>query len=96
VAEASWWEPGTAHGEHALFFGHPCGELVGRVDGRSLGAFWREEVAGPWKLDFHIGLGAGERSRAVDLVGRVPAPTGDLLRRAVSNPPRLAGPRGGQ
>jgi hypothetical protein len=31
--------------QHALFYGHLCGELVRRIDGRSLGAFWREEVA---------------------------------------------------
>jgi Beta-lactamase len=27
------WEPGTAHGESALFYGHLVGELVRRVDG---------------------------------------------------------------
>ena len=57
AAEPPWWEPGTGHGEHALFYGHICGELVRRADGRSLGTFWREEVAVPWALDFHIGLG---------------------------------------
>jgi CubicO group peptidase (beta-lactamase class C family) len=38
------WEPGTAHGESALFYGHLVGELVRRVDGRGLGRFLREEV----------------------------------------------------
>jgi CubicO group peptidase (beta-lactamase class C family) len=89
AAEAPWWEPGSGHGEHALFFGHLCGELVRRIDGRSLGAFWREEVAGPWRLDFHIGLQPAERARAVDLVGPVPAPTGELGRLAMSNPPGM-------
>ena len=41
------WTPGTAHGESALFYGHLVGELVRRVDGRSLGRFLRDEVCGP-------------------------------------------------
>jgi CubicO group peptidase (beta-lactamase class C family) len=87
AAEAPWWEPGTGHAEHALFYGHLCGELVRRVDGRSLGACWREEVAQRWELDFHIGLGAAERARTVDLVGEIPAPEGELDRHAASNAP---------
>jgi CubicO group peptidase (beta-lactamase class C family) len=87
AAEEPWWEPGTAHAEHALFYGHLCGELVRRVDGRSLGAFWHEEVATRWELDFHIGLGAAERARIVDLVGEIPAPAGELDRLATSNAP---------
>ena len=86
AAEAPWWEPGSGHGEHALFYGHLCGELVRRVDGRSLGAFWREEVARPWQLDFHIGLGAAERSRVVDLEGVVPPLAGSAGRRCAVEP----------
>jgi CubicO group peptidase (beta-lactamase class C family) len=87
AAAEPWWEPGTAHGEHALFYGHLCGELVRRADGRSLGTFWREEVAEPWGLDFHIGLGAVEQERALDLVGEIPGPEGELDRLASSNAP---------
>lgn len=32
------------------------GEIVRRVTGRSIGTFFREEVAGPLGADFHIGL----------------------------------------
>src|SRR5215468_1400233 len=39
-------EPGTAHGEPALFYGHLVGELVRRVDGRGRGRFLREELCG--------------------------------------------------
>jgi CubicO group peptidase (beta-lactamase class C family) len=88
-AEAPWWEPGRGHGEHALFYGHLCGELVRRVDGRTLGRFWHEEVAEPWALDFHIGLGEAERARAVDLVGGFPPGGHDLYVRATSNPPGM-------
>src|SRR5262249_27757828 len=78
AAERPWWEPGAVHGEHALFYGHLCGELVRRADGRSLGTFWREEIAARWRLDFHIGLGGGELDRTVDLEGELSAGEGEL------------------
>jgi CubicO group peptidase (beta-lactamase class C family) len=52
------WEPGTRHGYHSFTIGWYLGELIRRVDPkhRSLGRFFREEVATPLGLDFHIGL----------------------------------------
>jgi CubicO group peptidase (beta-lactamase class C family) len=38
------WPPGTAHGESSLFYGHLAGELVRRVDGRSVGNHDRVDV----------------------------------------------------
>jgi CubicO group peptidase (beta-lactamase class C family) len=88
AAEAPWFEPGGAHAEHALFYGHLCGELVRRVDGRTLGTFWREEVARPWRLDFHVGLRDGELARVAGLTGEFPAfAGGELYERALGNPP---------
>jgi len=88
------WPPGEAHGESALFYGHLLGELVRRVDRRSLGRFLREEVCGPLGLDFAVGLDAGERARAVDLTGLDSSfldgkqeGRPELYRRAVGNPP---------
>ena len=52
-----WWEPGTAHGYHAVTFGWLVGEVVRRISGKSLGTFFRDEVAGPLGLDCYIGLG---------------------------------------
>jgi CubicO group peptidase (beta-lactamase class C family) len=89
AAEAPLWEPGTAHGEHALFYGHLCGELVRRIDGRTIGTFWREEVAEPWGLDFVIGLDEDERARAVDLAGELSSSEEGLYERAMGNPPGL-------
>ena len=54
--QAPVWEPGTAGGYHALTQGHLVGEVVRRVTGRTLGTFFREEVAEPLGADFHIGL----------------------------------------
>ncbi|MEQ1889077.1 MAG: serine hydrolase domain-containing protein [Alphaproteobacteria bacterium] len=53
--ETPFWEPGTRHGYHALTFGWTVGELVRRVSGKSLGTFFRDEVAKPLGLDFWIG-----------------------------------------
>jgi CubicO group peptidase (beta-lactamase class C family) len=57
------WKPGTTPMYHALTYGHLIGELVRRVDGRSLGRFFREEIAEPLKLDFWIGLPGELQSR---------------------------------
>jgi CubicO group peptidase (beta-lactamase class C family) len=62
------WPPGTAHGECARFYGHLVGELVRRTDGRSLGRFFREEIAEPCGIDFHFGLGPDELARCADML----------------------------
>ena len=54
--QAPFWEPGTAHGYHALTYGWLVGEVVRRITGRSLGTYFAEEVAGPLGLEFWIGL----------------------------------------
>jgi CubicO group peptidase (beta-lactamase class C family) len=56
AAEPPFWEPGTRNGYHLVNFGWTVGELVRRVSGRSLGTFFREEIADPLGLDFWIGL----------------------------------------
>jgi CubicO group peptidase (beta-lactamase class C family) len=52
------WEPGTRHGYHAITLGWYQSEILRRVEpkGRSLGQFFREELAEPLGLDIHIGL----------------------------------------
>lgn len=40
---------------HAMTFGWIAGELVRRTDGRSIGKFVKDEIAGPLKLDLYIG-----------------------------------------
>jgi CubicO group peptidase (beta-lactamase class C family) len=66
-------EPGKL-GYHPVTFGWLVGELVRRVDGRSLGRFFREEIAEPLGADFHIGLGPAEEKRAADITMLVPPP----------------------
>jgi CubicO group peptidase (beta-lactamase class C family) len=68
AAQEPWWEPGTASGYHALNQGHLVGEVVRRVDGRTLGTFFAEEVAGPLGADFHIGLDPAEFGRVAEVI----------------------------
>ena len=51
-----WWEPGSAHGYHTNTFGYLVGELVRRVDGRSLGTVLREDIAVPLGAEVYVGL----------------------------------------
>jgi CubicO group peptidase (beta-lactamase class C family) len=68
-AQFPLWEPGTAHGYHAYTFGHLVGEVVRRIDGRSLGAFFRQEIAEPLGLEFWIGLPEEQEHRVAPLHG---------------------------
>lgn len=68
AAQEPWWEPGTRSGYHAITQGFLQGEIVRRVTGRSIGTFFREEVAEPLGADFHIGLPESEDGRVADLV----------------------------
>ena len=68
AAQAPWWEPGTQCGYQAMTHGYLLGELVRRVSGRSLGTFFREEVAQRLGADFHIGLDARLDARVGELV----------------------------
>ena len=80
AAQAPWWEPGSRSGYHAITQGNLVGEIVRRVDGRSVGRFFAEEVAGPLGADFHIGTGPEHDDR----VALVIPPTVDA-------PPALGG-----
>lgn len=87
AAQAPLWEPGTAHGYHALTYGWLAGEIVRRVDGRRIGQFFADEVAGPLGLDFWIGLPESEEERVARLCG-APRPEGEELELMM----KIAGP----
>ena len=67
------WAPGTDVGYHPLNFGWILGEVVRRVDGRTLGRFVADEITGPLGLrDTFIGLPPerdAEVAHLVDLSG---------------------------
>jgi CubicO group peptidase (beta-lactamase class C family) len=65
------WEPGTAHGYHAITYGYLVGEVVRRITGKSIGTYFHDEIAQPLGLDCWIGLPASEESRVANLVGSI-------------------------
>jgi CubicO group peptidase (beta-lactamase class C family) len=90
--QTPWWEPGTGHGYHALTYAWLVGEVVRRVDGRSIGTFFREELATPLGLDAHIGCGPELDARIADLLPSPPPPPGqeDLLADMVADPESIS------
>lgn len=66
------WEPGKENGYHAYNFGWIVGELVRRIDGRSVGTFLREEIAAPLGIDgLYIGAPPEAEPRCATLVSRI-------------------------
>ncbi len=73
-----WWEPGTAHGYHAVTFGWLVGEVVRRIRGKKIGDVVRDEIAGPLGVEFEIGFGPELDERVAPLVqGPVHPPEAD-------------------
>ena len=74
AAQEPWWVPGTKHGYHAITFGYLVGEVIRRITGKTPGTYLREEIAGPLKLDVHIGVDASFDPRIAELIGAPPPP----------------------
>ena len=80
AGQAPLWEPGSAHGYHALTYGFLVGEVIRRVTGKSVGELVAAEIAGPLELDLWVGapdtviartarLKAGERPQVSHTTG---------------------------
>ncbi|MBS2019258.1 MAG: beta-lactamase family protein [Deltaproteobacteria bacterium] len=67
AAQEPWWEPGTAHGYHAVTFGWLLGEVVRRVTGKMPREYLAEAITGPLAADFQIGLRPADEERCADL-----------------------------
>ncbi|HEV7524245.1 MAG TPA: serine hydrolase domain-containing protein [Acidimicrobiia bacterium] len=70
AAQTPIWEPGTKHGYHMRTYGWLVGEIIRRVDPqrRTVGTFWREEIADALGVDFWIGLPESLEPRVARLV----------------------------
>jgi CubicO group peptidase (beta-lactamase class C family) len=90
AAETPFWTPGTQQGYHASTFGHLVGELIRRITGQDVGTFFRQEVAEPLGLDFHIGLPPEHEGRVAPTIRADPTPPGEtpwlFLTRASAEP----------
>lgn len=79
-------DPRAAFTYHGLTYGWMCGELVRRVDGRSIGQFFQEEVAEPLDLELWIGLPEAHEPRVATLELEETWPASPLF-----NPARMEG-----
>ncbi len=61
-------DPGSSQGYHAFTYGWLVGEVLRRVDGRSVGEYFREEIAEPFAIDFKIGLNDEDLLRCADII----------------------------
>lgn len=80
------WEPGTAHGYHAVTYGFLVGEVLRRITGRTVGQLLQREISGPLGIDAWIGLPADQEHRVEPLVGQITPDLGadvDPVRRAL-------------
>ena len=68
AAQKPWWTPGTQCGYHAITQGYLVGEVIRRITNRTVGRFFREEIAGPLQADCQIGLAQTDDSRAAEMI----------------------------
>lgn len=66
--QAPFYTPGSTQGYHALTYGWLVGEIIRRIDGRSVGEYFREEIADPFGIDFKIGLNDADITRCGDVL----------------------------
>lgn len=92
-------DPRAASLYHPLTYGWLCGELVRRIDGRSVGRFFAEEVAAPLGLEVWIGLPAEQEDRVgtlhqteswIESLGALDEQD-ELMRLLLANPPQFTG-----
>lgn len=68
AAQAPFWAPGAQSGYHAVTIGILANGLFKRIEGRTLAAFVREELAAPYELDLYVGLPDSEAHRAGEII----------------------------
>lgn len=68
AAQAPLWEAGTQAGYQMVTQGFLLAEILRRIDGRTIGRFVLEELSGPLRSDFHIGLNDEQIARTAELV----------------------------
>ena len=72
AAQKPWWVPGTQSGYHAITQGYLVGEVIRRITNRTVGTFFRDEIADPLQADCQIGLAQADEIRVAEML---PPPT---------------------
>jgi len=67
AAMAPMWPPGSASGYHPVTVGYLVGEIFRRVDGRTIGTAFRQDIGEPFGLDLWVGLPADAEDRVAEL-----------------------------
>ena len=70
--ETPFWKPGTRNGYHMMNFGWTVGELVRRVSGESLGAYFHRAIAEPTEAEIWIGLPEVHEPKVAPMIPFVP------------------------
>lgn len=61
-----WWLSGERHGYHVHTYGFLLGELLQRVDGRSIAQYLQDEICQPLDIDFFYGVPDSALGRIAD------------------------------
>lgn len=93
--ETVWPEVAGTFSYHSVTYGFLVGEVIRRISGRSLGTFFREEVAEPLDAAFYIGFGPELDDRVAEMIPADVDPLAAVLRdepeslraRVMHNPP---------
>ncbi len=68
AAQAPYWPPGSKLFYHSATLGFIAGEILRRIDGRTIGDFVRDEIAGPLDADYFFGLKPDEMQRCATMI----------------------------
>lgn len=93
AAQAPLWDPGSGSGYHAISIGILATALFERIEGRSLKAFVRDEIAGTLGLDIALGLTPADDGRRAEIIAPPELSSADIGQltapqiAALANPP---------
>ncbi|MER6096834.1 serine hydrolase domain-containing protein [Streptomyces sp. NPDC001728] len=79
AGQRPFWEPGTAHGYHALVIGALVGEVVLRATGRTVQELYEERIRAPYALDYYLGLPEELEPRFRTALPMLPTPAEQAL-----------------
>ena len=77
AAQKPQWPIGESSGYHAFSIGPLADTLFKKVIGKTVGEYFREEIASPFNVDFHIGLDESEDGRVAEMAHDDNIPGGD-------------------